>query len=71
MSVCRPVIQYDDAGNELGRFNSIQEAQELFSCTHISSVCSGRRLHEKGYVWRYATPDPPRRYRKRKSRGGF
>lgn len=53
MSEKRSVIQYDDCGNMLSRFNSIQEAQEIFNCTHISSVCRGKRQHDKGYVWRY------------------
>ena len=53
MSERRSVIRYDDYGNALSRHNSIQEAQELFNCTHISSVCSGKRKPDKGYVWRY------------------
>ena len=53
MSERRSVIRFDDNGNALSRHNSIQEAQEIFRCTHISSVCSGKRKHDKGYVWRY------------------
>ena len=53
MSEKRSVLQYDDYGNLLSRYGSIQEAQNEYHCTHISSVCRGKRQHDKGYVWRY------------------
>ena len=72
MSEKRSVIRYDDYGNALSRHNSIREAQEIFDCTHISSVCSGKRKHDKGYVWRYEHEyeRPFRRMRGRRRKRG-
>ena len=53
MAVRRRIAQYDQKGNLLGVYDSIREAEQLYSCTHISSVCRGERSQEKGYVWRY------------------
>ncbi len=47
---------YDDHGNMIDRFDSIREAQDLYQCSHISSVCRGRRNRDGGYVWRYEIP---------------
>ena len=66
MSEKRSVIQYDDFGNELNRYKSIKEAQEVYNCTHISSVCRGKRMHDKGYVWKYEHELEPRPYRRRR-----
>ena len=71
MSVKRSVIRYDDTGHPLQRYASIKEAQAEYACTHISSVCRGRRMHDKGYVWRYEFPMPgdhlpPKRRKKTK-----
>ena len=56
MGNTRSVIQYDSLGNMLQRYDSIKEAQELYNCTHISTVCRGRRAQEKGYYWEYEYP---------------
>ena len=74
MSEKRRVIQYDDYGNELNRYGSIDEAQKIYNCTHISSVCRGKRLHDKGYVWRYEYEYeelPPRFRRRKQQRSGI
>ncbi len=56
MSDKKKVIQYDDDGNLIRRFDSIQEAQAYMKITHISTVCRGKRKHDGGYRWRYANP---------------
>ena len=72
MSLKRSVIRYDDMGHPLQRYASIKEAQEEYECTHISEVCRGRRLHEKGYCWKYEFPTEedllPPKPRKKKRR---
>ena len=76
MGITRSVIQYDLSGNRLDRYDSIKEAQELYNCTHISSVCRGRRKQEKGYFWEYEYPKaddffpPGVHLKKKKKRSG-
>lgn len=51
----RPVEQYTLAGEKIGSYGSIREAQAIYGkATHISSVCSGRRKTDAGYIWKYA-----------------
>ena len=54
MSEKRSVFRYDEHGNLLSRYSSIKEAQALYHCTHISSVCRGQRNKDGGFIWRYA-----------------
>ena len=56
MSTQRSVICYDDHNNEIGRYPSIKEAQSIYHCTHISTVCRGRRMKDKGFYWKYEHP---------------
>ena len=66
MSEKRSVFRYDEHGNLLSRYSSIKEAQALYHCTHISSVCRGKRRQDKGFGWRYEHEVPKiRRRRKR------
>jgi hypothetical protein len=51
----KPVAQYDDAGNEITRFNTATEAAKVFgvSVTAISHCCRGFTKRAAGYRWRY------------------
>ena len=35
------------------KFNSIKEAEEKYKCSHISSVCPGKRNKAGGYTWKF------------------
>jgi hypothetical protein len=50
-----PVIQYDEFWDEIGRFDSIMEAEKALGVnkSHISSVCKGDRKFSLGFRWKY------------------
>lgn len=53
MSKARRIIQYTMAGEEVGFYGSIKEAQAAYGITHISSVCRKKRVTDGGYRWGY------------------
>ena len=52
----RPVIQYDDNGTEIYRYNTVKDAADKMgvSITAISACCRGKTIHVRGYRWSYA-----------------
>ena len=54
MSEKKQVLQYDENGAFIRKYDSIQEAQNYLGITHISSVCRGKRRMDGGYIWKYA-----------------
>lgn len=70
---CRPVVQFDIAGNFVKYWPSVQAAEtELFGARKgIADACGGRNTHCGGFQWRYADElilkpvgaKPPRRWR--------
>lgn len=57
ISSYKKIIQYDINYKELKRYNSIKDAvienNGVFNASKISSCLTGRRLHHKGYIWKY------------------
>ena len=51
----RRVVQYDDNGNEIARFNTVTEAAKAMNVTVtcISNCCRGKRIHAAGYKWMF------------------
>jgi hypothetical protein len=49
----RVVIQLDKKGQFIREFSSIKEAQNTLGIANISNVCRGRKLHTKGYYFKY------------------
>ena len=49
-----PVIQFDLQGNEIARFESVNEAFRQTNIRHISEVASGKRKTAGGYIWKYS-----------------
>lgn len=51
----RKVLQLDENGNVLKKFNSLKEAAEYVggSKCGICEACKGRRTHSYGYKWKY------------------
>ena len=51
----RAVIQMNMMGEKLNKFNSIKDAMKITGChkSKIVEVCKGRRIHTKGYKWKY------------------
>ena len=51
----KPVLQYDNYGNYMGRFDSATKAANSIGGNFggVSRCCRGERLTYKGYVWRY------------------
>lgn len=50
------VVQLDKDGNEVARYNCLQDAATAMGCStkdHIGRVCRGERSTYKGYVWKY------------------
>jgi len=52
---CKPVIQYDLNGNEIGRYKSTQEASRKTGCSQdaISRCSNGKKESVKGYTFRF------------------
>lgn len=51
----RPVAQYDDNGNEIGRYNTATSAANKYgiSLTAICNCCNGKSHHAAGYIWKF------------------
>ena len=51
----RPVAQYDDNGNEIGRYNTATSAANKYgiSTTAICNCCNGKSHHAAGYIWKF------------------
>jgi len=49
----RRVVKYSKDGEKLETYGSIREAQNTYHISHVSSVCSGRRMTDGGFIWRY------------------
>ena len=54
-SSLRPIVQMDDEGNEIKRFNTTSEAAKAMgvSVTAICNCARGKTKHSAGYKWRY------------------
>ena len=54
-SSLHPIVQMDDEGNEIKRFNTTAEAAKVMgvSVTAISNCANGKTQHSAGYKWRY------------------
>ena len=50
-----PILQYDELGNYVGRYDSVAEAgrKTNTNVTHISEVCKNKRKSAGGYHWQY------------------
>ena len=55
----RGVVQYTKSMSELHRYNSIKEAETVYSISHMSGVGRRHRKSDGGYVWRYADDKDP------------
>lgn len=54
-SSLHPIVQMNDEGNEIKRFNTTAEAAKAMgvSVTAISNCANGKTQHSAGYKWRY------------------
>lgn len=54
----KPVLQYTLDGEFVREWESAIQAEKEggFDNGHIISVCGGKRLHHKGFIWRYKNP---------------
>lgn len=52
----KQVVQLDDNGTEIARYNTMSEAADRMgvSITAISACCRGKTIHVRGYRWSYA-----------------
>lgn len=54
----KPVVQMDELGNEIARFERMKDAAKALGNesekSNISAVCRGLRLKAAGYGWKYA-----------------
>ena len=52
----KQVCQFDEDGNFINTYESISAASKAtgISTWQISSVCSGRRKHTHGYIFKYS-----------------
>lgn len=55
------VLQCDEKGNVLERFESIREAEEKMKCYHdsVGRVCRGKAKTLGGYYWKFETEEQP------------
>lgn len=72
-----PVIQYDDDGNIIGKYESSADASRITGIrkSGIIMCCNGQRKHCGGYIWKhdpcYEPPQKIKRSLHRKEGGGW
>lgn len=51
----KPVLQCDESGNIIHRYDTVKEAAQAMgvTITCISNCCKGKAIHVKGYRWRF------------------
>lgn len=49
------VVQYDDDGNEIAKFNTVTDASKTMgvSVSAISDCCRGKTRHAAGFIWKF------------------